>query len=70
MTKKNNRISIFDQIRTHISTEEAAFYLCLRPQTLRSWDCPSIKYEAPLKPIKIGNKLLWSVEDIKKLLQI
>jgi hypothetical protein len=56
--------------RTHISTREAAFFLSLQPQTLRSWECPSNPFEAPIKPLKIGNKLLWSVKELKKLLGI
>lgn len=61
-------ISIHDQIRTHITTREAAFYLCLEEQTMRSWGCESVKTNPPLKPIKIAGKLLWNVEEIKKLL--
>jgi len=63
-------IPITEQIRTHVSTEEAAFYLCKKPQTMRSWGCASNKSIPPIKPIKIGNKLLWSVKEIKKLLNI
>ena len=66
--KQKKYISIHEQIRTHIPTAEAAFYLCLKEQTMRSWDCPSNHSAAPIKPIKIGNKLLWSVQEIKKLL--
>lgn len=66
--KHKKFIPIHEQIRTHIPTDEAAFYLCLKEQTMRSWDCPSNKNIAPLTPIKITGKLLWSVKDIKKLL--
>lgn len=53
--------------RTHITTEEAAFYLNRRPQTLRTWAC----YErGPIHPIRIQGRLAWPVDAIKKILQI
>ncbi len=67
---KKSFTPLHKEIRTHISTEECAFFLCLKPQTLRSWGCESIEYDAPIKPIKFGNKLLWRVSDIKKILEI
>lgn len=61
-------IPLEKEIRTHISTDECAFFLCLKSQTLRSWGCESMDYDSPIKPIKVGNKLLWAVKDIKKIL--
>jgi hypothetical protein len=65
--KKINSVlrSIHDEKRTHISTNEAAFYLNRMPQTLRAWAC----FETgPLKPIRINGRLAWKVRDIINLL--
>jgi len=51
--------------RTHITTEETAFYLNRKSQTLRMWAC----YEnGPLHPIRLNGRLGWRVSDIKTLL--
>lgn len=47
-----------------LSTNEAAKILSLRPQTLRKW---AMDGSGPIQPIKIGNRLRWKLEDIKKL---
>jgi hypothetical protein len=50
--------------RTVLSTNEAAFHLGRRPQTLRKWAC----YEdGPLRPVRIMGRLAWKVADIKKI---
>ena len=60
-------INLENEQRTHISTNEAAFYLNRKPQTLRIWAA----YEnGPLKPIRIYGRLLWSVKEIKDLLKL
>lgn len=52
--------------RPTVSTEEAAFYLNVRPQTLRKWAC----YEdGPIRPARIGSRLAWRVADIRALLE-
>ena len=51
--------------RLNVTTDEAAFYLNRRPQTLRGWACHQ---DGPLGPSKIHGRLAWSVADIKKLL--
>ncbi len=51
--------------RSAIITEEAAYYLNRKPQTLRVWAC----YESGLlNPIRINGRLAWPVSEIKKLL--
>lgn len=51
--------------RTHIPTDEAAYYLNRRPQTLRAWAC----FENGLiKPIRINGRLAWPVAELKKVL--
>ena len=51
--------------RTAIDTNEAAFHLGRKPQTLRKWAC----YEdGPLRPLRIHGRLAWRVTDIRKIL--
>jgi hypothetical protein len=50
---------------TAVSTSEAARLLCRKPQTLREWSA----YErGPIRPVRLGGKLLWRVADIERLL--
>lgn len=51
--------------RTALNTNEAAFHLGRRPQTLRKWACHE---DGPLRPIRINGRLAWSVADIRSLL--
>jgi hypothetical protein len=51
--------------RTAINTNEAAFHLGRKPQTLRKWACLE---DGPLRPIRINGRLAWPVADIKRLL--
>lgn len=48
-----------------LSTEQAAYYLMRRPQTLRVWatgrGCP------PLVPVRIGGRLGWPTTEVKAL---
>ena len=60
-----NIIPLEQVTRTAISTNEAAWYLNRKPQTLRVWAC----YEnGPIKPIRINGRLGWLVSDIKGVL--
>ena len=59
-------ISLEKEIRTHIPTDAAAFYLHRRPQTLRSWACHE---KGPIRPIRINGRLAWSVMEIKRILK-
>ena len=51
--------------RPAVTTEEAAYYLNRKSQTLRAWACLE---NGPLRPIRIHGRLAWQVEDIKRLL--
>ena len=53
--------------RPTVPTEQAAYYLCRRPQTLRGWACNE---DGPLRPIGVHGKLGWSVAELKKLLGV
>lgn len=52
-------------IRTHVTTAEAAFHLNMQPQTLRVWAC---RESGPIRPIRVGARLGWSVEKLRELL--
>ncbi len=51
--------------RPNLKTEEAAFYLNRRPQTLRAW-AMSDGIEG-LRPRRIGGLLAWPTEQVKAL---
>lgn len=52
--------------RPNLKTEEAAFYLNRRPQTLRAWACLET-FPAGLRPKRIGGLLAWSTNEVKAL---
>lgn len=51
--------------RPTVPTEQAAFYLLRRPQTLRGWACFG---NGPLQPVRVAGRLGWPVADIRRLL--
>ena len=57
-------VSLADEQRTVIPTNEAAQHLNRRPQTLRGWACFE---DGPLRPIRINGRLAWSVSEIKRV---
>jgi len=56
-----------NETRPAIPTKEAARLLCRCPQTLRKWACYG---DGPIRPIRVYNKLLWPVAEIRKLLAV
>jgi len=53
--------------RPTVTTDEAAYYLNRKPQTLRAWACLALS--APIKPVRINGRLAWRVADIRALLE-
>jgi hypothetical protein len=53
--------------RPTIPTEQAAYYLLRRPQTLRGWACTE---DGPLRPVRINGRLGWPVAAIKAVLGV
>jgi len=51
--------------RPRIPTNDAAYYLGRKPQTLRTWACLE---NSPIRPIRVFGKLAWSVSEIRSLL--
>jgi hypothetical protein len=53
------------ETRPTVSTAAAGFYLHKAVQTMRIYAC---KENGPLRPIRIGSRLHWKTEDIRRLL--
>jgi hypothetical protein len=67
MTTFQTAISLNSERRTVIDTNEAAFHLGRRPQTLRKWACLE---NGPIRPIRIHGRLAWRVEDLKRIVGV
>ena len=65
MPENTQYIALSDEKRTAIDTNEAAFHLGRKPQTLRAWACHE---NGALRPIRINGRLAWSVAEIRRLL--
>ena len=53
------------EVRPAVPTEQAAFYLSRRPQTLRVW---AMREDGPIRPVRVNGRLLWPVAEIKRVL--
>lgn len=53
-----------DVRREHVSTEQAAFYLGLRPQTLFKWAAFEPAHAVVL-PVRVGRRLMWPVAKLR-----
>ena len=53
------------ETRPTVNTAAAAYYLHYAQQSMRIFAC---KESGPLRPIRIGNRLHWKTEDIRRLL--
>lgn len=64
-TINGNTLPPLEQVnRPTVTTQEAAYYLSRRPQTLRGWACHE---NGPLSPRRIHGRLAWSVNEIRAL---
>lgn len=52
--------------RPHVPTDQAAFYLCRRPQTLRGWAMTG----KVIQPLRINGRLCWPVSAIREVLGV
>lgn len=50
-----------------VPTEQTAYYLNRKPQTLRAWACLE---NGPIRPFRINGRLAWPVKEIKKVLGV
>ena len=53
--------------RPRVPTEQAAYYLSRRPQTLRGWACNE---DGPLRPLRVNGRLAWPMAAIRELLGV
>jgi len=54
------------ETRSHVGTDQAAFYLNRQPQTMRAWAC--LEPRGAIKPIRVNGRLAWPVAAIRALL--
>lgn len=54
------------EVRSALPTNDAAFHLNRKPQTLRTWACFE---NGPIRPVRINGRLAWLVSDIKKAIE-
>jgi hypothetical protein len=54
--------------RPNVNTDQAAFYMLRRPQTLRTWAC--LDGTGPLRPLRINGRLAWPVAEIRRVLGV
>ena len=54
------------EIRSALPTNDAAFHLNRKPQTLRTWACFE---NGPIRTVIINGRLAWLVADIKKVIE-
>lgn len=67
-THKMHDSSILNpEVRLVLSTREAARCLGREQQTLRKWAC---KGDGPILPVRIGGRLGWRVQDIRRLVKL
>lgn len=57
--------SIESVTRPTVPTEQAAYYLNRKPQTMRAWACLE---NGAIRPLRINGRLAWPVREIKKVL--
>jgi hypothetical protein len=50
-----------------VNTDQAAYHLNRKSQTLRAWACLE---NGPIKPLRIHSRLAWRVSDLKTLLGV
>lgn len=66
-TATNKFPSLESVTRPTVPTEQAAYYLDRKPQTMRAWACLE---NGAIRPLRINGRLAWPVKEIKKVLGI
>lgn len=51
--------------RDFLPTEESAFHISRKPQTLRRWACHGT---GPIQPVRQYGRLAWRVSDLARLM--
>jgi hypothetical protein len=67
MVKQGERplVALKDEVRSALTTGEAARHLGRAEQTLRIWAC---KKNGPITPMDVGGRLMWRVADLRRVL--
>jgi hypothetical protein len=60
-----NAVPLAEEIRTTLPTDEAAYHLNRKQQTMRIWAC---QQNGPIQPIRVNGRLAWPTDAIRKLL--
>lgn len=68
VTATNQFPSLELENRPTVPTEQAAYYLNRRPQTLRAWAMKS--GTGPISCLRIHGRLAWKTDDIRRLLGV
>lgn len=55
------------ETRPAVGTNQAAYYLTRKPQTLRTWACFE---NGPVRPVRVNGRLAWPVSEIKRALGV
>ena len=66
-TKVIQHVSLEQETRSALPTNEAAYHLNRAQQTLRLWACFE---DGPIRPIRINGRLAWPVAAIRELLGV
>jgi len=56
---------LLKELRSALATREAAYHLNRSPQTLRIWAC---RGDGPIQPLRVGGRLAWPTDAIRRLL--
>lgn len=63
MQENQNQFPPLEHITApNVPTDQAAFYLNRKPQTLRKWACLE---DGPVRPVRINGRLAWKVADLQ-----
>lgn len=60
-------VALEDEVRSHVGTACAAYYLGRKAQTLRIWAAAET---GPVQPIRVNGRLAWPVAEIRAILQL
>ncbi|MBL0011352.1 MAG: hypothetical protein IPP22_10875 [Nitrosomonas sp.] len=63
----NQQFPLESVTRPTVPTEQAAYYLDRKPQTMRAWACLD---NGAIRPLRINGRLAWPVKEIKKVLGV
>lgn len=53
--------------RPTVPTDQAAYYLNRRPQTLREWACLG---RGEVRPLRVSGRLAWRTADLRRVLGV